>query len=68
MHFETIERYHQIIGNMGNHFHDNLYSSFVSGKGEVRELAIQTPFLLRDETNLGLRLREEGDDIILHDN
>jgi len=60
--------YHRIIMDMGNYVDTHTESITTFGKGGVSEQVIKTPFLLRDETNLELRLRKEGDDTILHDN
>ncbi len=58
----------KLTGELKDYFNNNIKTIAVIGKGNISEVAIQTPFLLNDRTKLELRLREENGSIILHDN
>ena len=68
MDISLMRRYMGMINGLGSYVDKQTKTVELIGKGEVKEIAIRTPFLLRDETNLELRLRKEGEDIFLHDN
>ncbi len=60
--------YKKIITGLDDYFNMNVKGNVLTGKGGIQEIAIQTPFLLYDNTKLELRLREEHEEIFFHDN
>ncbi len=65
---ELDEAYSTVTKELGFYFEDSIKIETVIGKGNVQERSIQTPFCLKDGSRLELRLRREGEDVILHDN
>lgn len=57
-----------LVADWADFFRQSMRMRRVVGKGKVEEVTVQTPFMLYDDRRISVRIRIDGNQLILHDN